>query len=297
MKQNEIPSQLTVNTTVPNMIIEPDKPMIPLDVKKELNDYKKIYIEKVFNAFRIFHCFESLGADYRIFGELPDGDKKLIFTSQVHFDCDCCELCGCDNCQISCCCCDYICCDRIIYQMDYKRNNRNFYTQGVNQIKGCYWCKCYFCYLLHCCPPSILFLRENTQPYNPHFDVGIKTGYTNGTPGCCPKCRDREASYTSQEGNKGYVIKLDCCTAFRLSISRCYCCNYRDIDISIEDQNGNQAGSIVVPDGCCSQRVEGKKCYLPGRNYEINLPPNATSFQKFQIIATVIHFDLENGLL
>lgn len=271
---------------IPRQIIQ-----LPFDVNNELNQYSKVFVTKEFNVFRNFHFLEGLGRDYRVFGELPDGDKKILFTSQLHFQC--CNFC--DDCALNFCCCEYLCCNRIVVQMDYKRNNKNFYTQGFNIQKGFYCCTCYCCF---CCNfKSHLYLRENIDPNNPDFNVGIKKGFTAGTPQCFSYIRDREASYTNEMGVTEYTVRLPCCEACRMSLSRCYCCNFKDIEMSIEDVTGKQVGTIVIPDGCCSKRVEGDFCYLPGRCYEINFPPNISSLGKFQIISSVIHFDLENMII
>ena len=70
---------------------------------------------------------ERFFRDYQVHGELPDGDKKILFTVNRHFECCKC----CQQCVIPCYCCDYVCCDSIIFQLDYKRNEAPFYTQGI----------------------------------------------------------------------------------------------------------------------------------------------------------------------
>ena len=45
---------------------------LPFDVSSELNQYIKVYISQDIDNFRLFHCFEAIPLDYRIFGELPD---------------------------------------------------------------------------------------------------------------------------------------------------------------------------------------------------------------------------------
>jgi hypothetical protein len=78
---------------------------LPFDVSSELNQYSKVYIAKDIDNFRLFHCFEAIPLDYRVFGELPDGDKKILFTARQHFQC-----CNCfDDCSINICCCCNIC--------------------------------------------------------------------------------------------------------------------------------------------------------------------------------------------
>ena len=65
----------------------------------------------------------------------------------------------------------------------------------------------------------------------------------------------------------------------------------------IEDGNGSQTGTIEVPNGSCSKKVEGTCCLLPGNHYVVNFPPSSTSTEKFQIIADLIHFDIANQIL
>ena len=229
--------------------------------------------------------------NYEIYGELPDEDKKLLFTSQQHLDDNCFKCC--DECRIDCCFCTYVCCDQILFQMDYKRNNKNFYTQGIYLKKGCYWCElnCY------CCGRrGTLYLRENTDP--DRIDNGIDKGKTLGTPDCCKGFRDKKVTYYIQDDCKGPKIKykLTLCDICNNSCYHCCCCCVNDIIIDIMDEKDQIVGNILVPNGCNSQKVD-KTCYYPGAYYEINLPPNSSSIEKFQIIADVIHFDLENRLL
>ena len=158
----------------PSIIVvqSPGMLTLPFNVANDLNMFSRIFVVREFDKFRIFHFCDKLVADYRVYGELPDGDKKLLFTSNRHFQCCKC----CDTCHINfCCCLSYFCCNSIVFQMDYKRNGAPFYTQGLNIQKGCYCCKCYCCY---CCPQSILFLRENIDPDSPDFNVGVKKGQT-----------------------------------------------------------------------------------------------------------------------
>ena len=256
---------------------------LPLDVTKDLNEFSKFFVAITFDSFRSMHCCEKClpSLDFMIYGELPDGDKKLLFTCSKHNEfCKCC-----DNCIITCfCLCDYVCCNSIVFQMDYKRNNQTFYTQGLNIQKGCYCCKCNCCFCCcccGCCPPSHLYLRENVDPNNPDFNVGIKKGRTTKID-CC--LADKTVSYFPQEDMKGPSIRAKCC-------SGC-CCDCSDIIMDIEDGNGGSIGKILIPNGCNSEKVKGMCCHLPRPYYEINISQNITSEQKFQIIADVVHFSL-----
>ena len=170
--------------------------------------------------------------------------------------------------------------------MDYRRNNKTFYTQGVNFKKGCIPCSCHFCSFFCCCscPSKILNLRENIEPNNPDFNVGRKKGITYAA-GCC--LGDKSVIYLTQDGERGPRIKASCCQG-------CCCCDCNDYTIDIEDGNGGKFGNIIVPNGCNSVKVKDMCCYLPRKYYEINITANITSEQKFQIIADIIHFALNN---
>ena len=82
------------------LAISPNISSLPFDVSKDLNKYSKIYITKEYDMFRKVHCFENFIHDYKIYGQLPDGDKKLLFTCSRHFQCNSC----CEGWGVSCCC-------------------------------------------------------------------------------------------------------------------------------------------------------------------------------------------------
>ena len=293
MKPGPMPGQMPPHGMPPGQVaVVPmqSTAMLPFDVNSELNIYQRVYVTKQFDYFRIFHRCEFVLQDYIVYGELPDGDKKILFTVRQHFQC--CKYC--DNCSINCLFCEYMCCNRIVFQLDYKRNNTNFYTQGFNIQKGCYCCKCNFCKCA-CCPPSILFLRENIDPDNPDFNVGVQKGQTV-EQNCCG---DRKVHYDTQEGLKGPAVKLQCCNICKHQCAKCCSCGLFgcDIEMIIEDGNGSQTGTIEVPNGSCSKKVEGTCCLLPGSHYIVNFPANSNSTEKFQIIADLIHFDIANQIL
>ena len=52
---------------------------LPFNVQTDLNLYKKISIVKQYDYFRILHCCQNLIPDYIVYGEMPDGDKKILF--------------------------------------------------------------------------------------------------------------------------------------------------------------------------------------------------------------------------
>ena len=276
-----------------------NNPNIPFDVSRELSQYQKVFITKQWDMFRMAHCYEGFAQEYLVWAELPDGDKKLIFTCCRHFEPDCCK---CNDLKLHCFCFAYICCDQIIFQMDYRRNGKCFYTQGLNIRKGCYCCQCncFGCGICDC-PSYIetLYLRENVEPNNPNPDIGIKKGKT--TQPCC-ECKDKRITYITQEGITGPATIADYC---QLCENNClkscfflsgYNCGV-DIDIDIKDNNGTSKGRITVYNGLCSKKTDGKCCSVPRSHMEINMPPNSTSEERFQIIADLIHFALSNGVL
>ena len=80
---NSQPSEGTILQDKPSLIanqLEKPKVNIPLDVTTELSQFTKFYITKGVDFFRIVCCCENLIPEYNIYGEMPDGDKKLSFT-------------------------------------------------------------------------------------------------------------------------------------------------------------------------------------------------------------------------
>ena len=132
---DELKKAVTVNSV---QIVQMPK-SLPFDIANGLSQFQQVFITKNTNKFRIFHCCESLLSpimkEYIVYGELPDGDKKILFTIRPHFQfCNCCN-----SCSITFCCCfDYVVCNKILVQFDYKRNETNFYTHGQYIVKGCY---------------------------------------------------------------------------------------------------------------------------------------------------------------
>lgn len=268
---------------------------LPFDVSKDLDQFKRILVSKEFDYFKIVHICQDYMHDYKIFGELPDGDKKLLFTCSQHYECDFCSCC--DDCTCFLCCCAYVFCDSISFQMDYRRNGHPFYTQGINVQKGCYFCKCYCCVCCNCCTRTgILNLRENTDPDNPDFNVGTKKGYTEVSTNCC--VHEYTSSYITQDQLKGQTIRAKCCDVYKKSCLKCCCGLECDFEMDIENEKGTKTGNIKIYSGCFSEKVKTeKRCHIPRKYYEINMPDDASSEQKFQIIADLIHFDIVNSAL
>ena len=66
-----------------NAAIYDQKPnsILPLDVTRDLTQYSRFFVTKEFDYFKIVHKCEDYLHDYKVFGELPDEDKKLLFTN------------------------------------------------------------------------------------------------------------------------------------------------------------------------------------------------------------------------
>ena len=295
LKNQISPNQIPLTTQ--NQSINPPVIVLnsglPFNVENDLNLFAQVFVTKDIDYFRSVCCCEFLNKDYIVYGLLPDGDKKILFTSRKHFQCCRC----CENCSISCCCglCEYMCRNSIVFQMDYNRNGATFYTQGFNIQKGCYCCKCFLC--RNCCCFTKLYLRENIVPDNPDPNVGEKKGKTIFKQ-CCCCCADAVVDYTNQLKIKGHSIRLTCCEMCLHSNCCFICCRCKDIEISIEDPNGKKTGKIIIPNGCCSDRLpDGSRWMFPHHYYEINFPAGITSAEKFQIIAEAIHLDLQLRIL
>ena len=275
---------------------------IPFIVSEDLKKYSRIYITKQFHPFRLVHCCETPFRDYEIYGEIEGKhkilDKKLLFTSALHYECcNCCE-----QFIIGDLCCGYVCCDTIQFQMDYRRNGEPFYVQGLNITKGCHCCD--ICYLQICqkyCAPNRLYLRETIDIDNPNCKVGLHKGYTQ-TNGCCST--DKFVYYTQQNKLRGQTVRAACCDMCKNSCLAggcccvCSCCIMGcDFEMSIENESGIKTGNVKLYSGCCSEKTYGKMCYTPRPYFEVNMPANATSEQKFQIIADIIHLDIANKII
>lgn len=294
---NETKAQTNVTQPETTLVVKSTIDIgIPFDVEEDLKKYDQLYITKEYDPFRLVHCFESPLRDYKIHGVSKSGDKKHLFTAVRHFECCVC----CDQCVCGYYCCGYACCDSIQFQMDYKRNGETFYTQGYNIVKGCHCCDvCILgCFACCACSGNKLYLRENIDPNSPDINVGRPKGKT--VTNCFCSC-DKYADYRTENKVKGQTVRAECCdicTNYCInSICSGYCAQGCDLEMSIENENGLKTGNVLVYSGCCSKKVEGKCCYLPRPYFEVNMSPETTSEQKFQIIADIIHLDLANNII
>ena len=136
--------------------------------------------------------------------------------------------------------------------MDYKRNNRFFYIQGLSLPKGCYFCKLVCCCCCQCLPKS-LDLKKKYKSKVP--SSGENKGYTKVGDCCCccccgggcdcdcKQCCDLYATYTSQEGNKYPTMRSPCfcsccnicdCGACCCCCCCCNCCKCFNLDIELD---------------------------------------------------------------
>ena len=280
------------SSIVYNAVVMPTS--LPFEVEQDLQKYSKLFVCKLHDPFRVVDCFDSLRRDFIIYAEGGDGDKKILFTVSNHFECcNCCE-----QCIIGLSCCHYACCNSIVFQLDYRREGHPFYTQGNYITKGCHCCEggC-DCSCADC--RYVLFLRENVTPEDPNYNVGRKKGRTETN--CCICCQDKYATYHNENNIKGPTVKVDCCEGCKNTCMNYFCfgtcINGFDFEMNIENENGDITGKIYTYAGCCSDKTQGRCCFLPRPYYEVNLPPQASSVQKFQIIADLIHLDLMNRFI
>ena len=277
-----------VQKPLPSDYIQQDSE-IPLDVKKDLSKYNKFYISKEINFLRLFHCCEFWNSkDFRIFVENEDNDLLNLYTAQHHFEC--CNFC--DNCIIGINCCYYACCNSIAYQLDYKRNNRPFYTHGINITKGCHICKCHP--LCFSCVTK-LFLKETQNMNSPDINNGTYKGSTEDD--ACPCVCKRATEYYSPQHTKEMVMNYDCCSlCMKRVICLGICC---DDNFVIAKTNGKRIARVTVTGRCCSSKVQSAwcGCLLPQNYYEVIFENDVSSEEKFHAICMLIHFEVANGLI
>jgi hypothetical protein len=291
-------TEMKINQPSPVLVynINTGSTNLAFDVQNGLNEYSKIYITKQFDPFRIVYCGEYPFRDYMIYGLTKEGERKNLFNAIYHYQCCNC----CDQYIIGCLLCGYACCDSIQTQIDYKKDGMPFYTQGYNITKGCHCCDIFLlCENCGCgCTGKKLYLRENVDPDSPDIRVGVKKGKT--ITNCCCAC-DKFVKYETENHLKGPTVRAECCNICLNTCVNSFCCGCCvsgfDFEMKIEDENNVETGKVTVFSGCCSKKVEGMCCRLPRAYFEVDMPANASSEQKFQIIADIIHFNEVNKLI
>ena len=287
----------------------------PIDIYKDLQNIKVAYVGIENDIFRIFHSQERDSLSFKIY--YLDENKKIniLFNVNQHFVPEkCCSCCKCEI--INCGCCAYVYHNRIIYQLDYLKNNLPFATLGLNLSKGCYCCKlncsagyCNCCGSCKCTNVlQKLFLRLNNNPSNPDFSyvrfLGISTAIM--TAGCQPNSHKIEI--TDENGVLKRTIGLirKCCDCQCCCCNCCKCCEevLSDKLFEIYDSETKLCGDIIVPFGSCSYRLKKDccccksccggccSCYRVTPYYEIHFPEKANSLDKFYILTAVMMFEL-----
>ena len=290
----------------------------PIDIYKDLQNIKVAYVGIENDIFRIFHSQERDSLSFKIY--YLDENKKIniLFNVNQHFVPEkCCSCCKCEI--INCGCCAYVYHNRIIYQLDYLKNNLPFATLGLNLSKGCYYCKlnccdgcCNCCYCCGSCKCSNvlqkLFLRLNNNPSNPDFSYGKFLGISTAimTAGCQPN--SHKVEITDENGVLKWTIGLirKCCDCQCGCCNCCKCCEevFSDKLFEIYDSDTKLCGDIIVPFGSCSYRLKKDccccksccggccSCYRVTPYYEIHFPEKANSLDKFYILTAVMMFEL-----
>lgn len=287
----------------------------PIDVYKDLQNIKVAYIGIENDIFRIFHCQERDSLSFKIYYLDENNKINILFNVNEHFVPEkCCSCCRCE--VINCCCCAYLYNHRIVYQLDYLKNNLPFATLGLNLNQGCYCCKLNCCAgCCNCCSCckctnvlSKLYLRLNNNPSNPDFSYGKYLGISTGmmTAGCQPN--SHKVEITDENGALKWTVGLirKCCDCQCCCCNCCKCCDevFSDKLFEIYDSEMKLCGDIIVPFGYCSSKLEKDcccwkcccggccSCYRVTPYYEIHFPENANSLDKFYILTAVMMFEL-----
>ena len=87
IKQNQPTSQIQfqpqvqpVQVSIPTVYVPPTTLVtsLPFNVATDLNLFSKISIVKQYDFFKIVHCCQDIIPEYIVYGEMPDGDKKIL---------------------------------------------------------------------------------------------------------------------------------------------------------------------------------------------------------------------------
>ena len=147
------------------------------------------------------------------------------------------------------CCCVYLCKKKIIFQLDFLKNNKPFATLGINFNQGCYNCKingftsCSIC--CNCKCKNVLLLRLYKEPNNADFSHGKFLGISTTINKTCCRSFSNTVEITDENKNLKWIIGLikKCCN--------CECLNCEEIYIDkkfiIYDSKRKKCGEIIVP--------------------------------------------------
>ena len=289
----------------------------PIDIYKDLQNIKVAYIGIEKDIFRIFHFQENTDVSFKVYYLDENNKINVLFNVNEHFEPE--KCCSCLRCEIvNCGCCAYLYKNKIIYQLDYFKNNLPFATLGLNLNQGCYCCKLNCCAgCCNCCSSckstSILqklFLRLNNNPKNPDFSYGKLLGTSTAKVTTnCGETIGNKVEITDENGILKWtigIIKKCCqCGCCNCNCCKCNCCDevFSDLLFEIYDSEMKLAGDIILPYGKCSKRLEKDCCcksccggccsnYRVTPYYEIHFPKNANSLDKFYIITAVMMYEL-----
>lgn len=287
---------------------------LPINVYTDLENIKVAYIGIEKDIFRIFHCQEKNSLSLKIYYLDENNKINVLFNVNEHFvPKKCCSCCTCD--LINCCCCAYLYRNKIIYQLDYLKNNLPFATLGYNLPQGCYCCKvncCESCCTCPCCNCrsvlSKLYLRINNNPSEPDLSYGKFLGKTTAVLTNCCDGFSNKVEIVDENGMLRWIVGLvrKCCNCKCCCCDCCHCCDevFSDKFFEIYDANMKLCGSILVPYGICSVKLEKDcccyksccggccSCYRVNPYYEIHFPEIANSLDKFYILSAVMMFEL-----
>ena len=294
----------------------------PINIYNDLQNIKVGYVGIENDIFRIFHCQERNSLSFKIYYLDENNKINVLFNVNEHFVPEkCCSCCQCDI--VNGCCCAYVCNNRIIYQLDFLKNNLPFATLGQNISKGCYCCKISCCTGCNCCGPccsncvsrnvlSQLHLRLNDNPKNEDFSYGQYLGKSTAVILSCCGPFSNTVEITDENQNVKWIVGLinKCCDCKCWCWDCCHCCDevFSDKLFEIYDGNNNKCGDIIIPFGSCSRKLEKDccckaccggccSCYRVNPYYEIHFPENANSLDKFYIISAVIMFEKNFGVV
>ena len=316
-QNNELPERIPLNLE-----------NYSLNINRDLEDIKTIYIGVEKNIFQFTHCQSCNSPSYKIYYLTEDKKVKTLFTVSKHYTSgkccyDSCKFCYCQI--LPCLCCSYACNDFIYFQLDYIKDSKPFFTQGIKYQKGCQ--SCLLPFGCKCCVCSNIFnLTKNDNPKNPSFNYGENIGSTINKSSICynPICTCYSCCYDQIEiYNKDKQVKWiigrnenNCDKDYNCRFLGCNCgccdecckeCN-SDFHLIIFNDQGESSGKILIPNGICSEKLEKDccacKCCCGGccsleritPHYQIEFPNNANSADKFYIIAGVIMYEFVSGM-
>ena len=115
-----------------------------------------------------------------------------------------------------CCRCELVNVWKIIFQLDFLKNNKPFATLGINFNQGCYCCKingfASCCISCNCKCKNVLqqlHLRLNKEPNNADFSHGKFLGISTTINKTCCWPFSNIVEITDENKNLKWIIRLD----------------------------------------------------------------------------------------